>query len=306
LSTTGDSITETNNVSLYEMDNLGTLDRLKLINDQDRLVADAVRAELPNVATVVRNIVHSFRVGGRLIYVGAGTSGRLGVLDAAECPPTFGTDPSMVVAILAGGPPAMWAAVEGAEDNRELAITAINEVRIDNKDTVVGISASGKAPFVAAALERSRELGAYTAALTNNRPNALEKYCEITIAPIVGPEVIAGSTRLKSGTAQKLVLNMLSTNAMIEFGKTYGNLMVDVRATNAKLRDRALRITRQVTGSSEETATQALADCDGNAKRAILVIETGLSAEEVDLLLEKNHGFLRRALQQYDRRVRLD
>ena len=199
-----------------------------------------------------------FGPGGRLIYVGAGTSGRLGVLDAAECPPTFGVPPGMVQGMIAGGPGAMFQAVEGAEDDPDLGAAAMIDADVNERDTVVGISASGQAPFVLGALRQAVKRGASTVALTNNRPSEMESVAAVTIAPVVGPEILAGSTRLKSGTAQKMVLNMISTGAMIEIGKTYGNLMVDVQATNRKLKARAVRIVRQVTGATRERAEDAL------------------------------------------------
>jgi N-acetylmuramic acid 6-phosphate etherase len=299
-------VTESSNPALAELDAHDTLDRLQLMNSEDMLVAKAIHLELPNIAKAIHHIVHSLRSGGRLIYIGAGTSGRLGVLDAAECPPTFGTDPSLVIGIIAGGPEAMFRAVEGEEDNSQAGIEAVSNAFVDKLDTVVGISASGQAPFVIEALRHAASLGAYTVALVNNRPCRLSNVVDTTIAPIVGPEVIAGSTRMKAGTAQKMVLNLLSTNAMIEFGKTYGNLMVDVRATNSKLRARALRITREVTGVTESVALKALEECHGSAKLAILVLETGLDLPAATDLLYQNHGFLRRALQHHDRAIVID
>ncbi len=299
-------VTESSNPALAELDAIETLERLHLMNAEDIAVAHAVQKELPQIAMAIHRIVHSFRTGGRLIYVGAGTSGRLGVLDASECPPTFGTDPDLVTAIIAGGRDAMFQAIEGAEDNPDGGVEALIEADVSKHDTVIGISASGQAPYVYGALEHSAAVGACTVALVNNRPCKLEKIASITIAPIVGPEVIAGSTRMKAGTAAKMVLNLLSTNAMIEFGKTYGNLMVDVRATNSKLKARAQRITMDVTGVSEDEAARALSESEGNAKLAILVLETGLPVEKAADLLRENSGFLRRALQQHDRAIHFD
>lgn len=238
----------------------------------------------------------SFRAGGRLLYVGAGTSGRLGVLDAAECPPTFGVSPTLVQGLIAGGNDAMFRAVEGAEDDPDLGAAAIIEADVSERDTVVGISASGQAPFVLGALRQAVKRGAATVALTNNRPSEMEKVAALTIAPVVGPEILAGSTRLKSGTAQKMVLNMISTGAMIEIGKTYGNLMVDVQATNRKLQARAIRIVRQVTGASPERAEAALTQAGGSAKVAIVTLQTGVTPDEARQRLAHAGGFLRRAL----------
>jgi N-acetylmuramic acid 6-phosphate etherase len=289
--------TESSNPSLIDLDAKSILERLEIMNSEDVKVALAIKAELPHIAEAVKSIVSSFRCGGRLIYIGAGSSGRLGVLDAAECPPTFSTPPEMVIGILAGGPAAMFEAVEGAEDDPIAGAAAVDSAAVGTNDTVVGISASGQAPFVLGALMRANALGAATIALTNNRPSKLEAVAGITIAPIVGPEVIAGSTRMKSGTSQKMVLNMLTTNAMIEIGKTYGTLMVDVKTSNSKLRVRGLRIVIEATGAERQQAQHALQDCEGNAKLAILTIKTGLSPADAKGLLAENSGSLRKALQ---------
>ena len=288
--------TEAVDPSLTSIDTLNTAARLQLMNNEDARVATAVAEEIPAIARAIHRIVHSLKAGGRLIYVGAGTSGRLGVLDASECPPTFGTPPEMVQAIIAGGDSALRCSAEGAEDDPEAGARAVAECDVNNLDTVVGISASGRTPFVLGALHRASQRGAATVAVVNNRPSDMEKIASITIAPIVGPEILAGSTRLKAGTSQKLVLNMLTTGAMMELGKTYGSFMVDVQATNNKLKARALRIVRQVTGASLIAAGKALDDAGGNAKLAILLIETGLEPDEGRALLEKNQGFLRAAL----------
>ena len=266
------------------------------MNAEDAGVAAAVALEIPHITRAVQKAAASLRAGGRLIYLGAGTSGRLGVLDAAECPPTFGVPPGMIVGLIAGGPGAMFQAVEGAEDDPDLGAAAIIDADVNQRDTVVGISASGQAPFVLGALRQAIKRGAATIALTNNRPSELEAVASITIAPVVGPEILAGSTRLKSGTAQKMVLNMISTGAMIEIGKTYGNLMVDVQDTNQKLHARALRIIRQVTRATPERAEAALAQSGGSAKLAILMLQLGLSAPDAQARLSHAGGFLRRAL----------
>ncbi len=288
--------TEAINPELADIDALDTESRLRLMNAEDAQIAAAVALEIPHITRAVQRAAASLRAGGRLIYVGAGTSGRLGVLDAAECPPTFGVPPGLVVGLIAGGPGAMFQAVEGAEDDPDLGAAAIIDADVYERDTVVGISASGQAPFVLGALRQAVKRGAATVALTNNRPSEVEAVAAITIAPIVGPEILAGSTRLKSGTAQKMVLNMISTGAMIEIGKTYGNLMVDVQASNKKLHARSVRIIRQVTRVSPERAEAALFQAGGSAKLAILMLQLGISAADAQTRLSHAGGFLRRAL----------
>ena len=292
--------TEAIDPELSEIDTLGTLERLRLINREDARVASAIEGELGSVARAVARIVHSMRSGGRLLYVGAGTSGRLGVLDASECPPTFGTPPSLVQGIIAGGATALTNAVEGVEDDVQAGFAAMVECDVNSHDTVVGISASGRTPFVLGALHHAKTRGASTVAVVNNRPSAAEEIAAVTIAVVVGPEVLSGSTRLKAGTAQKMVLNMLSTGSMFELGKTYGNLMVDVQATNEKLRSRAIRIVTEVTGASVERATKALADASNSAKLAILLVETGLTADEGRVLLARHGGILEESARRQD------
>lgn len=279
-----------------DLDLLDTESRLRCINAQDAKITGAVEREIPQIAAAVRLAAASLRQGGRLIYVGAGTSGRLGVLDASECPPTFGVPPGMVLGIIAGGPGAMFQAVEGAEDDPLLGASAMIEANVSKKDTVVGLSASGQAPYVLGALREASARGAATVGVTTNRPSALDAAADIVIAPIVGPEVLAGSTRLKSGTAQKLVLNMLSTGAMIEIGKTYGNLMVDVQATNRKLQARAIRIVCHVSGASAEQAEAALSVAGGSAKVAIIMLRREIGADAARYCLALSDGFLRSAL----------
>jgi N-acetylmuramic acid 6-phosphate etherase len=288
--------TEAADPALADIDSLDVLARLQLMNAEDTRVAAAVGKEIPQIARAVQRAAHSLRAGGRLIYAGAGTSGRLGVLDASECPPTFGVPPSWVQGILAGGPQAMFQAVEGAEDDPDLGAAAMIEADVNERDTVVGITASGRAPFVMGALRQAKGRGAATVSLAGNRPSEVEALADIAIAPLVGPEVLAGSTRLKNGTAQKMVLNMISTGAMMEIGKTYGNLMVDVQATNAKLRARASRIVTQVTGADRAEAEKALMDCGGSAKVAIVHLATGRDPENSRRLLAQAGGHLRRAL----------
>lgn len=288
--------TEAINQELSSLDTLPTMTILQIMNTEDDKVAPAVAHEIPNICRAVKRIVCTFRNHGRLIYIGAGTSGRLGVLDASECPPTFGSPHELVQAIIAGGDIALRIPIEGVEDDPEAGARAIAEIDVNSKDTVVGISASGRTPYVCGALAKARQRDAATIAVVNNRPSELERIAAITIAPIVGAEVLAGSTRLKAGTSQKMVLNMLSTCAMIETGKTYGNLMVDVQATNSKLVARAKRIVRQVTGATPDVAEKALGDAGGSAKVAIVMIARGDTAAAALERLAAAGGFLRKAL----------
>jgi N-acetylmuramic acid 6-phosphate etherase len=288
--------TETVDPNLADLDEMTVMQRLNVMNAADQLVPVAVAKELPFIADAIDLVVKSFQSGGRLIYIGAGTSGRLGILDAVECPPTFGTDPSMVDAVIAGGSSAVFRAVEGAEDDFQAGVAAIEDEDVDSADTVIGISASGQAPYVLGALGEAGKRGAATVAVTCNRPTQMDDLSQVTIAPIVGPEFVAGSTRLKAGTATKLVLNMITTNAMIQIGKTYGNRMVDLMASNSKLKARALKMTMDITGEPVETAELALREANGSVKLAILMIETGLNSADAGDLLINSDGFLRRAL----------
>lgn len=288
--------TEEVNERTLKIDECSTLEMLELMNNEDALVHKAVREELPVIAQAVEIICKSLKSGGRMFYVGAGTSGRLGILDASECPPTFGTDPEMIQAYIAGGDTALRTAIEGCEDNREAGAQLIRECRVNERDVVIGITASGGAPFVLAAVEEARNLGAATIGVVNNKDSKLSRICDVCISPVVGPEVIIGSTRLKSGTAQKLVLNMLTTCSMIKLGKVYGNLMVDLKATNNKLQDRAQRIVCYVTGTDKKTALDYLQKANMNTKEAILMIESGLSAKEAGKILEQHGGRLKDSL----------
>jgi len=293
--------TEAGDPELSNIDALDMESRLTAINGHDAKVAAAVALEIPKIARAARRAAQSFRLGGRLIYVGAGTSGRLGVLDAAECPPTFGVPPGQVLAIIAGGERAVFEAVEGAEDDEIGGAAAIIGADVNENDTVIGIAASGRTPFVIGALRQAQKRGAATFALTNNSPSELDEFADVTISPKVGPEVIAGSTRLKCGTSQKLVLNMISTAAMIEIGKTYGNLMVDVQATNEKLQARAIRIVSQVTRASSKEIERVLTESDWSVKTAILMLETDLDAPAARKRLDDSGGSLRRALGPHGR-----
>ncbi|EGR2551698.1 N-acetylmuramic acid 6-phosphate etherase [Vibrio alginolyticus] len=286
-------VSEGRNPDTMDIDLLPSLDIVQRINQQDKLVPLAVEKVLPEIAEAVDKITEAFKVGGRLFYIGAGTSGRLGVLDASECPPTFGTDPEMVVGIIAGGKEAMFRAKEGAEDDPALGEQDLKENTLTQRDVVVGIAASGRTPYVIGGLEYANELGATTVALSCNPDSPI---ADIAISPVVGPEALTGSTRLKSGTAQKLVLNMLTTASMIRLGKSYQNLMVDVKATNAKLVARAARIVMQATDCTNQEAKTALKETDYDAKLAILMILTGLDRESATEQLNAKQGYLRKVV----------
>ena len=279
-----------------ELDSYSTMELVAAMADEESSVPTAVEQAKEQIVTAVDGIVERMRRGGRLIYCGAGTAGRMGVLDASECPPTFGTDPSLVVGIIAGGYGAIRHAVEDAEDDRGAARTDLAALTITEVDTVVGLSASGRTPYVVAALEYCRAQGALTIAVACNRDSDTGRVAELQIDVIVGPELITGSTRLKAGTAQKLVCNALSTLSMIRLGKTYGNLMVDLQATNAKLRARSERTIMLAAGVDGDTAAAALTDADDSVKKAILMLTTGLDADQARDQLERHRGFLRDAI----------
>ena len=293
--------TEAVRSELAEIDRLPTLEIAKIMNGEDATVPTAVGAQLPRIAAAIDAIAARMARGGRLIYAGAGTAGRLGVLDASECPPTFNTAPGTVVGLIAGGPQAVATAVEGAEDSKELAAADLDRLDLTADDSVVGISASGRTPYALGAVEHARARGAYTVGLSCNADSALGRAAEQPIEVVVGPELLAGSTRLKAGTAQKLVLNMLSTIVMIRLGKTYGNLMVDVRASNAKLHARSRRIVAMATGAPDEVIEPALAATDGEVKNAILMILGQVDAPTAARLLTQSGGHLREALQAVPR-----
>lgn len=263
--------TEGRNPRTAHIDKMTTAEMVKVMNDENKLVPEAVDTQLPEIARAIDLIAEAMEKGGHLIYVGAGTSGRLGVVDASECPPTFGVDSRLVRGIIAGGDGAMFHSVEGAEDNEEAGRRAMDEDGVMAGDVVVGLSAAGRAPFVLGALKRAREIGAETVGVTCNPDSLFCPLCRVTIAPYVGPEVISGSTRLKAGTAQKLVLNMLSTGVMIKTGKVYGNLMINVQPTNEKLVERATRILMEIAGASREQAAAALAQT-GNVRQALKIL----------------------------------
>ncbi|MFI9822788.1 N-acetylmuramic acid 6-phosphate etherase [Streptomyces sp. NPDC052013] len=289
--------TEAFRPELADIDRLPTLDIARLMNGEDATVPAAVAARLPEIAAAIDAVAERMARGGRLIYAGAGTAGRLGVLDASECPPTFNTAPTQVVGLIAGGPDAMITSVEGAEDSRELAESDLAALDLTADDTVVGISASGRTPYAVGAVEYARARGALTVGLACNPSSALAAAAEHGIEVVVGPELLTGSTRLKAGTAQKLVLNMLSTITMIRLGKTYGNLMVDVRASNAKLRARSHRIVALATGADDSAIDHALAATDGEVKPAILALLADIDAPTAARLLEETNGHLRAALE---------
>ncbi|MFG2488783.1 N-acetylmuramic acid 6-phosphate etherase [Streptomyces virginiae] len=289
--------TEAFRQDLAEIDRLPTLDIARTMNAEDATVPAAVAAQLPHIAAAVDAIAERMARGGRLVYAGAGTAGRMGVLDASECPPTFNTDPADVVGLIAGGPSAMVKAVEGAEDSKELAAEDLTALEIGPLDTVVGISASGRTPYAIGAVEFARTRGALTVGLSCNTGSALAAAADHGIEVIVGPELLTGSTRLKAGTAQKLVLNLISTITMIRLGKTYGNLMVDMRSSNEKLRARARRIVALATGAPDEEIEAALTATGGEVKNAVLVVLGGVDGPTAAELLAASRGHLRAALE---------
>lgn len=287
---------EGRNAHTLELDNMSTLDLLTTMNNEDAKVAAAVNAAIPAIANVVDKAVAGMRQGGRLFYLGAGTSGRLGILDAAECRPTFSVPDGVVVGIIAGGDTAIQHAVEGAEDNKTAGAQDLAAYNIDSRDTVIGLSASGRTPYVIGALEYAQEYGVFTAAVACNSGSDLIAMADVGICANVGAECLTGSTRLKSGTAQKLILNMVSTAVMVKLGKVYQNLMVDVNASNEKLIARAIRIVMQATDCEQAQASQALEAAQYQAKTAILMILANVDAPTATTMLNQNQGYLRRAL----------
>lgn len=288
--------TEASTTERGDLDLLGTDELVRRMNQEDARVPAAVAERAAEIAAAVDGITERFRRGGRLIYIGAGTAGRIGVLDASECPPTFGTDPSMVVGLIAGGETAIRAAVENAEDDDRAAEDSLRELVLTDRDTVVGISASGRTPYVVGGLRFARRLGALTVAIASNAGSAIGAEADIAIEVVTGPEFISGSTRLKSGTAQKLVVNMLTTLSMIKLGKTYRGVMVDLLATNEKLHARSIRTVSQLAGVGVDEASAALADADGSVKLALLMLATGASTEAAAAALADADGILRDAI----------
>ena len=296
LQTLSTLITEQRNPNSMHVDSLSALEIVQLMNEEDKQVPLAIEKCLPQIAQAVECIVAAFQQGGRLVYIGAGTSGRLGVLDASECPPTFGVSPEMVKGIIAGGERALRHPIEGAEDSKAQAVVDLQTIQFSSKDVLVGIAASGRTPYVIGALEYAKRLGSVTVSIASNPNSAMANIVDIAIDTVVGPEVLTGSSRLKSGTAQKLVLNMLTTASMILMGKCYQNLMVDVQASNEKLKARAIRIVMQATDCDKAIAEETLKQADQNAKLAIMMILSGLDRAQAEALLEKHQGKLQLAL----------
>ena len=296
LQTLSTLITEQRNPNSKHVDSLSALEIVQLMNEEDKQVPLAIEKCLPQIAQAVECIVAAFQQGGRLVYIGAGTSGRLGVLDASECPPTFGVSPEMVKGIIAGGERALRHPIEGAEDSKTQAVVDLQTIQFSSKDVLVGIAASGRTPYVIGALGYAKSLGSVTVSIASNPNSAMANIVDIAIDTVVGPEVLTGSSRLKSGTAQKLVLNMLTTTSMILMGKCYQNLMVDVQASNEKLKARAIRIVMQATDCDKSLAEETLKQADQNAKLAIMMILSGLDRVQAEALLEKHHGKLQLAL----------
>ena len=296
LQTLSTLITEQRNPNSMNVDCLSVLEIVQLMNEEDKQVPLAIEKCLPQIAQAVECIVAAFQQGGRLVYIGAGTSGRLGVLDASECPPTFGVSPEMVKGIIAGGERALRHPIEGAEDSKAQSVIDLQTIQFSSKDVLVGIAASGRTPYVIGALEYAKSLGSVTVSIASNPNSAMANIVDIAIDTVVGPEVLTGSSRLKSGTAQKLVLNMLTTASMILMGKCYQNLMVDVQASNEKLKARAIRIVMQATDCDKALAEETLKQADQNAKLAIMMILSGLDRAQAEALLEKHHGKLQLAL----------
>ena len=296
LQTLSTLITEQRNPNSMDVDRLSALEIVQLMNEEDKQVPLAIEKCLPQIAQAVERIVTAFQQGGRLVYIGAGTSGRLGVLDASECPPTFGVSPEMVKGIIAGGERALRHPIEGAEDSKAQALVDLQTIQFSSKDVLVGIAASGRTPYVIGALEYAKSLGSVTVSIASNPNSAMANIVDIAIDTVVGPEVLTGSSRLKSGTAQKLVLNMLTTASMILMGKCYQNLMVDVQASNEKLKARAIHIVMQATDCDKALAEETLKQADQNAKLAIMMILSGLDRAQAEALLEKHQGKLQLAL----------
>jgi N-acetylmuramic acid 6-phosphate etherase len=284
------------NTNTLNLDELSIIEVVRKINDEDKKVAFAIEKEIENISTAVGYIVEGIESGGRLFYIGSGTSGKLGVIDASECPPTFGVEDDRVQAILSGGKEAFSGALEHTEDDEGLAVKDLQEKRITSKDVIVGITASGNTPYVRRAMEYAKEVGAKTIGLICRSKGKLKNICDITIAIEVGPEVIMGSTRMKAGTAQKMVLNMLSTASMIKTGKTYSNLMVNVKPINIKLQNRVKEIVCLATGVHENKATEILASCSYDPKIAIVALKKGCSIQEAREALEKSKGNVFKAL----------
>ncbi|MBS6041491.1 MAG: N-acetylmuramic acid 6-phosphate etherase [Clostridium baratii] len=288
--------TEKRNYDTKNIDKLTTKGVVKLINNEDKKVALVVEKALSNIANAVDLVYEQIKLGGRLIYIGAGTSGRLGILDAAECPPTYGINFDLVQGIIAGGKEAIFKAKEGAEDSQELAVEDLKSVGFNNKDVLIGIAASGRTPYVIGALKYAKKIDAKTVSLCCVKSGEISKYSDIAIEVVTGPEVITGSTRMKAGTAQKMVLNMISTGVMIKCGKVYGNLMIDLKPTNEKLVERSKKIIMEAVGCSREIAEEFFIKSNENVKLAIFMILSGLEKNDAIEILEKNEGKISKAI----------
>jgi len=289
--------TEQSNPASNAIDRMDPIEIARLMNREDQRVVEAVERVLPSIGRAIEKVTQCVNNSGRLIYMGAGTSGRLGVLDASECPPTFNTPPSLVVGLIAGGHQALTTAIEGAEDDRQAGADDLRKIELKPEDVVCGIATSGRTPYVLGGLAYARTIQAATIGVTCNEGSELAVACDILIAPVVGPEILSGSTRLKAGTATKMVLNMISTGTMIRIGKTYGNWMVDLRATNVKLKDRSIRIVSGITGLDRDQSELLLAACDGEVKTAIVCHLTGLSKQSAQERLRSTNGRLRDAIE---------
>ncbi len=291
------NFTEQRNPNSMSLDQMSVAEIAQLMNDEDRKVPDAIEKVLPEITQLIDAVIEAFKQEGRLIYIGAGTSGRMGILDAVECVPTFGTPPEKVVGLIAGGDTAIKEAVEGAEDSKEMAVGDLKALKLTNKDIVIGIAASGRTPYVIGGLEYAKEVGATTGAISNNEGTKISPLADFAVEVITGPEVLTGSTRLKAGTAQKLVLNMISTISMVKSGKAYENLMVDVLATNEKLVDRANRIVVEATGVEYEEAEKVLTEAK-SVKLAIVMILSGAPKETAETVLAEENGFVRESIRK--------
>ncbi len=290
--------TEAINPLSEKIDTLSPLEIVKLMNAEDAKIAEAVAREADSIAKAIEVATGRIRSGGRLVYIGAGTSGRLGVLDASECPPTFNTPAAMVVGLIAGGDTALRKAAEGVEDHPEAAVIDLKAIDLTGKDVLVGIASSGRTPYVIGALDYAREVGAYAIGLVCNENSQMASHADLMLAPVVGPEIISGSTRMKAGTATKMVLNMISTGTMVQLGKTFGNYMVDLRASNSKLIVRSRRIAAALAGITEEQAEEELKKCDGELKTTVVMLRKNVSPQAARTLLEKHGGQLRLALEE--------
>ena len=292
----GQMVTESRDPDTMNLDQMNPLEIITVMNNEDRKIADAIQPWLPKISKIVEWAIESLDNGGRIIYMGAGTSGRLGVLDAAECPPTFGVSPKIVEGMIAGGSSAFIKAVEGAEDNKELGKEDLVAHDLNKNDIVIGLAASGRTPYVIGGLDYAGSIGCHTAAISCNKDSAIGKAAEIAVDAVVGPEILTGSTRLKAGTAEKMILNMISTATMVGIGKTYENLMVDVMQTNEKLHARAENIVMTATGVSKETAKIKIKEAEGNCKTAITMILAECTKEEAIERLKAAKGHIRKAI----------